>query len=801
VLSQVKQILDEYRLEAVLRTTVYTTVFRASDPDKGRQVIIKLINPGGPVAEAANKTFFIQSLKAVQGGEIKWLPRIVDFGFTPEENAFTVAEVVPSTAPLTAVGGEPLLHIAATLAKLLDAADELAMVGIPHLNLCPENVLLCDNAIRLTGFGTAPYLIGAPSEVWPPDGARYTAPELFGPGVLGHDDLWLADLYSLALIICDVLGVEVRDPGTAEPIVKVKGAEEEDWQDFESVVAAALRTDPATRSVGYSELRRVLTKQEFPAVEQSVREVSEDRPEAAEPVQAPPHPEPAPVASIPSIDEPGEGPEEESGATAVAPPGSLPTPPLAHALPPPSDVESVDVLMVEPIPAPEVQPVPEPHEETGADPYSVTKPSAGGRQKPDVPWIPLAVAGAVAAIVVVVVAVWLGERARARHAAVQPVVQRPTATAVPAPVEDSEPSVHPLLEQAQQQFADGDVDGARVLLEALSDDEIEMFSAEENKIWVMLSGSVGDDDRGAALDDLRAGLRRGSIQALRRGVDGVAGFSAYEISVEPGLEQDVDRARAALRAHEQLWNAKKRRDHLGVIERSDPLIKLLPEYSGSYKLREEAAAALEAEAERRISQRDFSGAVSVLEGLDRVWPNRDGLMERMEWCRQQRASDDRMMAVLERALTSGRTGDPEAGLRELTGVTPSPPFAQRFAEARQALTDQLAAMDAAPPEIFVPSDLQLKYRKNMTFVVPITVTDDYRIERVAAHFRRGDAAGFSEVTLRATDNGLYPFEITPQIHGNKKFYFFVVAVDRSGHRTSLGDAEQPMLLQKKGWLK
>jgi hypothetical protein len=184
-----------------------------------------------------------------------------------------------------------------------------------------------------------------------------------------------------------------------------------------------------------------------------------------------------------------------------------------------------------------------------------------------------------------------------------------------------------------------------------------------------------------------------------------------------------------------------------------------------------------------------------------VWPERDGVAERIEWCRRQQAGEDRMMAVLESALTTGQAGDPEGALRVLAGVTPTEEFNGRFERARRTLTDQLASMDAQPPEIFVPTDLEMILRKNTTFVVPITVTDDYRVERVIAHVRKNDESGFREIPLESTDAGLYPFEITPALHGNKKLFFYVTAEDRSGHRSNLWSADQPQLLKRKGLLR
>ena len=86
-------------------------------------------------------------------------------------------------------------------------------------------------------------------------------------------------------------------------------------------------------------------------------------------------------------------------------------------------------------------------------------------------------------------------------------------------------------------------------------------------------------------------------------------------------------------------------------------------------------------------------------------------------------------------------------------------------------------------------------------MVPIEVHDDYRVERVAAWVRPDSGGDFREIALAAGDGGSYPLEVTPQLHGNGSVLLYVVAVDRSGHTSSLGSAEQPLRLERKGWLK
>ncbi len=787
-MTEVKQVLDDYRLDAVLRTTVHTTVFQAAVPSTSKSVVVKLVNPPAPHVDEATRSRFLHTLVVAQGSSVRALPRILDFGFTPEGNAFLVSELVQETTTLlSALRGEDPGRLVPILVALIDAADELAIAGFHHLNLSPDNVLVTERGVRLLGFGTAAYLSGATSGLWPPQGDRYAAPELFGSDVLQRDDLWLADLYSVALIACDLLGVDIQNPGTAEPSVMVRGSESDASREFESLVSAALRTDPGTRSVSFSEFRRVISQAEFPRrVEQSVDEVGDALLRAVV------------VANDGEQHRPPISQADAAPVVVPAPAAGARPPRSAARVPPSQEARAPE------IPAPVATPVIERTDESGTDPYSATKPSL--RKAPELPRFPWALVGiATAAVVVlaVVSAFLVGSTVRRPEPEVTPVAQLPVPTALPTPVPIEEPpSLHPLLEQAQQRLVEADLEGARAALEALSDDDVQLFSDTEKVIYDQMVGLFEpEEDYTAALQDLRGGLQQGSIRMLRRGVAGVAGLSPEEIRAEPGLQQDLDQGQAALRVHQQLWDANKAGNHLAVIEHADRMIALLPGYSGAYQLREEAAGAIEAAAETSISSREFEAAVRRLESLHRVWPDREGLVERIEWCRQRETTEQQMQAVLERALKAGAGGDPEAGLRRLAETTPSADFSQRFAQARRVLEAQLAELDAEPPVLELPPDFTPEFRKKETVVVPITVTDDYRVERVVVFVRSGDDVAFREIPLRSANGIVYPFEVTPEIHDKGDVALYAIAEDRSGHQGRLGSAEQPLLLERKRWYK
>ena len=47
---QAREIIEEYRPKEVLKTSPWSTVFLAVDPERGDDVVLKLISCGGPIA-------------------------------------------------------------------------------------------------------------------------------------------------------------------------------------------------------------------------------------------------------------------------------------------------------------------------------------------------------------------------------------------------------------------------------------------------------------------------------------------------------------------------------------------------------------------------------------------------------------------------------------------------------------------------------------------------------------------------------------------------------------------------------
>ena len=349
---------------------------------------------------------------------------------------------------------------------------------------------------------------------------------------------------------------------------------------------------------------------------------------------------------------------------------------------------------------------------------------------------------------------------------------------------------------------EGNAAGARAAIEALRPEEIEAFTEDEATIFEDIrSALAGADraDRDRAIRDLRGGLEQGSVRMLRRGVVGVSAFSRAELRAVPGLEGDLVRAREALSAQSDLWAAQEAGDNLRVIELSAVVSAMLPEYNAAYQLREQAAVALRTDAEVAIEAGDCELAIVRLESLQRAWPGRPGVEERINWCREQVRAEQRQREILDEALAMGEAGDPEGGLRSLAEAEPDSGWLDRYEEGRRSLESQLKNLDAGYPIIELPDDFELAFRKNQTLVVPMSVTDDYRVQRVVVVVKTEAQPEYREIPLQDVGDGMYPFEVSPDLHGNAWVQFFVVATDHAGHETRLGGSQGPLTLVRKKW--
>jgi hypothetical protein len=821
MMIETRQILEELQLKNVLATSSTGAIFLAGDPDSGRDVVIKMVSSAVPDAEEKVRRLFLEMAEAARSVEVPAMPRVTDHGLTPEGDGFIVMDLVEGVTLDTIDELTPYAAINILL-DVLSCIEGLAAAETGHLNLKPTNIFLnnppsFDRAVVL-GFGTSATLIHAGAGVPVPAVDPHLAPELVSGEVLPRSQRWRSDLFSFGVIACGALGAEIEANGYDRPTVTLPAsvaAVLPESGPLEEMLGRVMEPDPMKRGDSPSDVRDPLIRAlpDPPSAEGSIPASSPVETGAAGSFD-PNRTDPAFVAETAGVSrkvagsppEPMPDPvsEQEAEATvAVVVDDEDGWPEVLFDDPalPPSLEDHEDTDVRNPIPedvwVPEIAAVAEPAP-------AAAPPQAGADTLAKrVSRTELALVAAVVVVLMCIIAfTWPsggGENTPdvAGRVSVEPAP--PTDTLVPPPADTN---LFDDLLDVQQLVDEGDLAAARAVLDELGDRVESAYGSDESALYESLVTAVTQaSDRDAAIEDLRTGLRHGSIKMLRRGAAGLSSMSRLEIAEIDGLGADLERANRALRLHRQMWDASADGGFVQAIAVGSDLEALLPNYSGARQVREQSATALEIRAEALIAELRFAEAVAALESLTGVWPERSGAADRIEWCREQMALTERQESKIANALSMGEGGDPEGGLALLSAMTPDPRLQDEVDRAGKALRDRLAAMDSAAPTIEIAAEIDLAFKKNESMTIPFRVTDDYRVERVVVHARNEADEGYLQIPLKTSGDGLFHFSVTPELHGNRDVHFYVVAHDHSGHVGRFKSVEDPGTIYRKKWFR
>jgi serine/threonine protein kinase len=506
-----------------------------------------------------------------------------------------------------------------------------------------------------------------------------------------------------------------------------------------------------------------------------------------------------------------------------APAAGPPAPKRQEASPPPAPVPPPVVKK----PPPELSPPPVPKrtvQDSPPVPPPIPQPTAAPAPDPAPPSRTLAemllalspmhwaaIAGALLVGLVLVVMIALSpDRPEEIEDLPPPTAAPPTRlpTRVPTPTPVPLPTLDPRLEAAENALIAGDAAAARAALDGLTAEDIDSFTQEEAGLYDHLLATLEGGGRDEAIKDLRGGLSYSSIRMIRRALSGLAGIGDEEVAAVPGLGRDLERGREALQLQNLMIRARDNGDHAQVLERAAALIAVLPEYSTAHNLRNEAASALENEAESLATASEYVRAIAALEPVSEFWPDRDGLQDRLERYRELqdeslRLQDeaDQFRQFIEAALERGEDGVPDEGLKMLERRKAPASMEQARREAITSLEARLAELDVSPPQIELVGGAELTYKKNESARLELLVTDDYRVVGVKAMLRPEGASAYRELSLSGAEGGRYRLEISREIHNNGPVEVYFVATDISGHTGSLGSPSEPLVVARKGVFK
>jgi hypothetical protein len=294
--------------------------------------------------------------------------------------------------------------------------------------------------------------------------------------------------------------------------------------------------------------------------------------------------------------------------------------------------------------------------------------------------------------------------------------------------------------------------------------------------------------------DLASGLKSGDIAVLRGAVDTVAG---QEAGLAPEARADLDRARGAVEAYAQVRAASGQGEqHAQVLERFAALKALLPKASDPDGLRDKAAQALETQADALVGEAKYAEALAKLGPVQKSWPERPGLAERLARYQTWQRSQQEQETLLAALSPLERRKKPWEGLQALQGIEPTPSLAPRFAEVRTRLENLLARLDSQPPQVVLRDGYLLDYARGTVAELSFRATDDYEVRSVKV-LGRPEGGKFRELPLEKARAGYYTVRIDPGFHQNGTVDLYAVATDLSGHEGSLGSRDKPLQLKRK----
>ncbi len=216
--------------------------------------------------------------------------------------------------------------------------------------------------------------------------------------------------------------------------------------------------------------------------------------------------------------------------------------------------------------------------------------------------------------------------------------------------------------------------------------------------------------------------------------------------------------------------------------------------------RERTARSLEAQADAEIAAGRFDEALDRLEKLRRTWPDRAGLVARIDRVAAERKTDQDLEDLLRSIAWYETLNQPLEGLRLLSGARPNPRYAQRFQETRQRLETQFVQLDRRPPGLLLGVDGIPLYEKGKAGTVHLRIADDFGVKTTEA-WARSEGGPFVRVGIHHLFGSGYSLDVPPEVHRNQTVVeFYVIASDLSGHSGQLGSPEHPLKMMRKSWL-
>ncbi|WP_109488212.1 serine/threonine-protein kinase [Occallatibacter savannae] len=271
-------VLDHYRIDAVIAHTQMSTLYKATDLNSGRELAIKL-----PTPEMESDPVLVERFEREQeiGQQLEHPGIVMTFNHEQRSRPYMAIEWVAGRLLRTVLNEEKKLSVerASTLAhRICDALDYMHKHGIVHRDLKPENIMVDDNdQIKLIDFGIAMKedarrltFVNVSSLLGTPD---YISPEQ----VKGARGDQRSDIYSMGIIFYEMLTgrvpfvgpnpLAVMNERVLNDVKPPRDLNPEISPELEEILYRALEREPRHRYATASEMMWDLEHQEQVGVE------------------------------------------------------------------------------------------------------------------------------------------------------------------------------------------------------------------------------------------------------------------------------------------------------------------------------------------------------------------------------------------------------------------------------------------------------------------------------------------------------------------------------------------------------
>jgi hypothetical protein len=378
-----------------------------------------------------------------------------------------------------------------------------------------------------------------------------------------------------------------------------------------------------------------------------------------------------------------------------------------------------------------------------------------------------------------------------------PELEPVEAPRAPPPTSLSEPLQAAVLAVAEGRLIEGRrmLDALRLAAEAgeLSPEEQEAYQATRS---ALLEGRLSE-----VRDALTADLASANSARLERTLSSLNTEEERRLLAEQRGRGLLERARALLerlRAGDaQLADGSA----LDALETANRLLGEHPRLERAQVLKEQAAQAVQDRIEAAIEARRLAEARQLVSRLAALWPDRPGLAALRERVEQRIETRQQLESLLDQAQELAQRGRPHRGLELLETVGDVPPDVRsRLAQLRAGLLEMFRSADREPPTLTLLEE-QRTFRKGEPIVLDLEAADDYEVQEVTLHVRTAGATAYTPLVAEARGAARYQAVIAPPLHGDKPVEIWLEATDRSGHKTLVGSAEQPVELRRKRWFR